>query len=397
MTGRSIFDLRTILLLLLCRQAGGLRTPVAVFTSKACLSHEPGWLIPEAPKRLAALYSAAYNEWAAEFGAFIELHEPEADVTEEQLLRVHTAAHLQKLAAAFGRTGGFPLPNVNLDADTVVSPGSRVACTRASGLVVAAVDEVLGAESATRRSFCMLRPPGHHAEPERAMGFCIYNNVMVGVAHAQAAHGVGRVAVLDFDVHHGNGCAAMVRDHPDRLYASSHQRGLFPLGVSAFTPEGGGRAGTHGNVLSSVLPAGSGSDAFFRAWREDLLPQVEAFEPEAIFISAGFDGARTQSSAQPHRPLDCGEQTRVAGLVCCSRVRTRTRTPPHAPAQRTQRRRWRRLRCARPTSSVSLRRSRASAAASCPSSASSREGTTWRRSRAAVGRTCAGSSTQNIT
>lgn len=300
MTGPSKFDLRAILLVLLCGQTSALRTPVAVFTSEACLSHEPGWLIPEAPKRLAALYSAAHNEWAAEFGDFMEVCEPEADATEEQLLRVHTPLHLQRLDAAFGRTGGFPLPNVNLDADTVVSPGSRAACTRAAGLVVAAVDEVMSPASATRRSFCMLRPPGHHAEPDRPMGFCLFNNVMVGAAHAQAAHGVGRVAVLDFDVHHGNGCAAMVRDHPDRLYASSHQRGLFPLGVSAFTPEGSGRAGVHGNVLSSVLPAGSGSDAFLRAWRDQLLPQVEAFEPDAIFISAGFDGMLR--TAERHRP-----------------------------------------------------------------------------------------------
>eukprot|EP00966_Prymnesium_polylepis_P037184 863243-Prymnesium_polylepis.1 len=121
------------------------------------------------------------------------------------------------------------------------------------------------------------------------MGFCLYNNVMVGVAHAQAVHGVDRVAILDFDVHQGNGDAALCWSDPTRLYASTHQGGIFPAGVSAFCPQGAGRAGAEGQVLSSPLPAGAGSKQFREAWADRLLPAVDAFEPDAIFLSAGFD------------------------------------------------------------------------------------------------------------
>ena len=225
-------------------------TPVALYTSEVCLRHEPGWFNPERPERLSSLLQAMRTEWTSEYAGLLSVHEPEVDVTPEQLLRVHTPAHLERLDNAFRRVGGFLNPRVNLDADTVVSPGTQAAAHRAAGLVVAAVDEVFGASSSgVSRAFVMARPPGHHAEPEQAMGFCLYNNVMVGAAHAQAVHGVGRVAVLDFDVHHGNGGAAMCWSDPSRLYASTHQQGLFPAGVSAYTPAGGGRAGVHGQVL----------------------------------------------------------------------------------------------------------------------------------------------------
>lgn len=121
------------------------------------------------------------------------------------------------------------------------------------------------------------------------MGFCLYNNVMVGVAHAQAVHGVGRVAILDFDVHLGNGCAAACWNDASRLYASSHQQGLFPVGFSQYAPVGSGRAGAHGNILSSALPAGSGSEEFRAAWQTQMLPAVREFAPECIFLNAGFD------------------------------------------------------------------------------------------------------------
>jgi len=169
-----------------------------------------------------------------------------------------------------------------------VSAGSRAAAVRAAGLVVAAVDLVVQ-PTAPRRAFVMVRPPGHHAEPERAMGFCLYNNLLVGVAHAQAVHGVGRVAVLDFDVHHGNGGAAMCWADPTRLYASSHQSEIFPCGASAYSSSKTGRAGLHEQVISSALPAGAGSAEFRQAWAEQILPQVREFQPEAIFLSAGFD------------------------------------------------------------------------------------------------------------
>lgn len=272
--------------------------PVAVFTSDVCLEHEPGWLNLESPKRLSTLLSALRTEWAPEFGERLQIHEPEADVTREQLLRIHSPEHLALVDSAFDRAGSsFLQPRVALDADTVVSAGSRAACERATGLVVAAVDHVCGGGSAARRAFCMVRPPGHHAEPRRPMGFCLYNNLMVGVAHAQAVHDIGRVAILDPDVHHGNGDAACVWGDASRLYASTHQRGLFPSGLSAYTPEGAAPAGEFSNVLSCPLPAGSGSEAFRAAWADKLLPAVAAFEPEAIFLSTGFDAHAAEEVA----------------------------------------------------------------------------------------------------
>ena len=128
----------------------------------------------------------------------------------------------------------------------------------------------------------LARPPGHHAEPDAALGFCLYNNALVGVAHAQAAHGVGRCAILDFDVHQGNGNAAMCWDDPTRLYASTYERGIFPCGVSAYAER------PNPSVLNRPLSAGAGSAEFRRAWTE-LLEAVDRFEPEAIFLSAGFD------------------------------------------------------------------------------------------------------------
>ena len=178
--------------------------PIAVYTSDVCVLHDPGsrmgQVLPEQPARLANLIAALRGDWAAEFGELLLVREPEADVTEEQLRRVHTADHLERVAAAF--TQSRPKPpstlafRVNLDRDTVISePGSEAAANRAAGLVVAAVDDLLSGDTsspgpaAPRRAFVMVRPPGHHAEADKAGGFCIYNNVMVGVAHAQVDSG----------------------------------------------------------------------------------------------------------------------------------------------------------------------------------------------------------------
>jgi len=258
--------------------------PVAVFTSDVCVGHDPGWLHPESPKRLEKLLTAMRSEWTQDFGDQMLVVEPEADVTEEQLLRVHSSAHLALTQSAFRRVGGLMSRQVNLDADTKVSLGSAAAAIRAAGLVVAAVDEVLSNCSSVRRAFVMARPPGHHASADLPMGFCIYNNVMVGVAHAQAVHGMGRVAILDFDVHHGNGDESLSWADPSRLYASSHQSPSFPG-----TGRTAGRQGAQGQVWNCPLPAGSGSQEFRDAWQKTLLPAVRAFEPEAIFLSAGFD------------------------------------------------------------------------------------------------------------
>ena len=334
--------------------------PIAIYTSEVCVGHNPGsrmgQVLPEQPARLANLIAALRGPWAAEFGELLQVREPEVDVTEEQLRRIHTPEHLERIAAAFAQSRPKPPSTlsfrVNLDRDTVIhEPGSEAAANRAAGLVVAAVDDLLGepGPAAARRAFVMVRPPGHHAEADKAGGFCIFNNVMVGVAHAQAKYGLQRVAVLDFDVHHGNGgadicaegdlrCAEEICD-ATRMCASSYAittpssllRPLSPAPSSPSPPppppprpppppppapppppppppppayryassfEAGifadegielGCDGLHGQIVSAPLPAGCGSEAFRRAWTEDLLPAVRAFDPEAVFLSAGFD------------------------------------------------------------------------------------------------------------
>jgi len=297
---------------------------VALYTSEVCVGHNPGRGHPERPARLKQLIKALRNEWVPEFGDRLQLCEPLVDVTDEQLLRVHTKEHVDRVSAAF-TTSESPLNlqrRSKIDSDTIASPGTRKAARRGAGLVVAAVDDVFAkqpkardpvtagsrnrapkytkpkardAEVVTkvkspskkriRRAFVMVRPPGHHAESDRPMGFCMYNNVMVGVAHAQAEHGVRRIAILDFDVHYGNGDAAIAEMVGQScLYVSSHETPSYP-----FSGEFQGRIGAFRNVVNAPLPAAAGSAEFRRAWRERLLPAVRNFRPQAIFLSAGFD------------------------------------------------------------------------------------------------------------
>ena len=167
-----------------------------------------------------------------------------------------------------------------LDPDTVLSPGSAEAGLRAAGAVVAAVDLVLSGEAP--RAFCAVRPPGHHATSDVAMGFCLFNSIAVGAAHALEKYGLSRVVVADFDVHHGNGTQAIFDREPRVLFASSHQMPLYP--DSGHASDRG-----VGNVFNAPLAPGSDGAAFRRAWAERLLPQIDAFRPQLVMISAGFD------------------------------------------------------------------------------------------------------------
>lgn len=259
--------------------AGGL----SLYTHPICVQHTAGGGHPESPERLASLLRLAKNEWAPEFGEALRILEPEVDATDEQLLRVHTEHHVKMLNAAFAAAKERKAI-LSIDADTRVCPDSGPACYRASGLAVAAVDEVLSDQSPCTRAFVMARPPGHHAEPEQAMGFCLFNHVMVAAAHAQAAHGKAKVAVLDFDVHHGNGDAAMCSPDASRFYASSHQSPCYPG-----TGRTAGTSGAAQQVLSVPLAPGAGTDEFRAAWADTILPALQAFGPDAVFISAGFD------------------------------------------------------------------------------------------------------------
>ena len=158
---------------------------------------------------------------------------------------------------------------------------SGEAALRAAGALCAAVDAIMAGEA--KNAFCAVRPPGHHAEPGRSMGFCLFNNVAIGAAHARAAHGLGKAAVVDFDVHHGNGTQAMFWDQAELFFASTHQMPLYPGTGSA------GETGAAGNILNLPLAPLAGTIEFRRAMSESILPALRVFKPDFLFASAGFD------------------------------------------------------------------------------------------------------------
>jgi acetoin utilization deacetylase AcuC-like enzyme len=245
----------------------------AIYTHPDCLAHDPGPGHPESPARLAAVLEALADP---RFALLDRIEAPCA--TRAQLTRVHRADHVEDILRSRGDE-----PWTRIDADTVMSPGSARAALRAAGAVCAAVDSAVTGWN--RRSFCAVRPPGHHATPSTAMGFCLFNNVAVGAAHAIAVHGLERVAVVDFDVHHGNGTQDIFWRDPRVLYASSHQSPLYP-GTGARSETG------IGNIVNAPLPAGAGAAEFRGAWEERILPALEAFGPQLLLISAGFDAHR---------------------------------------------------------------------------------------------------------
>ncbi|RMF07451.1 MAG: histone deacetylase family protein [Alphaproteobacteria bacterium] len=243
----------------------------ALYTHPDCLKHDTGPGHPECVDRLRVILAALEAE---EFALLDRRAAPRAD--KAALERVHAKTYVRRVLSSMPAEGYR-----RLDPDTVVCPDSGEAALRAAGAVVAAVDAVMAGE--VRNAFCAVRPPGHHAEPDRAMGFCLFNNVAVGALHAVHRYGLARAAVVDFDVHHGNGTQT-VAEHDDRLfYASLHQYPFYP-GTGA--PHETGR----GNVVNLALDAGAGSTVFRSGFEGRVIPALEAFGPELIFISAGFDG-----------------------------------------------------------------------------------------------------------
>jgi len=241
-----------------------------LFHHAAFASHRPGPHHPESPARIKAVMDALAAP------AFSGLDRREAPAVRcDQLARVHPLPFVDDLLGAVPASGA-----VQVDGDTMLSPGSGEAALRAAGAVVAAVDAVMAGEG--RNAFCAVRPPGHHAEPARAMGFCLFNSVAVAAQHARAAHGLDRVAVIDFDVHHGNGTQAAFWDDADLFYASSHQSPLYPGTGSA-------RERGVGNIVNMPLAPGSGSAEFRAAYTGTILPALRAFRPDFVLISAGFD------------------------------------------------------------------------------------------------------------
>ena len=251
---------------------------VRIYTHTACLAHDTGSLHAERPARLTAVTAALRDA----FHDTLEWHEaPRA--SREQLLRAHSPALLQSVLET------APMRPIMLDPDTVLSPASAEAALRAAGAGIAAVDAVLSEE--VERAFCAVRPPGHHATSDTAMGFCLFNNIAIAALHALDMHGLERVAIADFDVHHGNGSQAIFEHDPRVLFLSSHQMPLYP---------DSGRAEERGvsNVVNAPLPPGAGSAAFRAAWELQLLPALDAFGPQLLLLSAGFDAHRLDPLAQ---------------------------------------------------------------------------------------------------
>ncbi|UGB39766.1 histone deacetylase family protein [Frateuria soli] len=250
-----------------------------LYTHPACLQHDPGPGHPESSARLHAVLAALDRD---RFAALDRIEAPRASTA--ALERVHTPAHVARILGSAPSDG-----LVRLDEDTLMSPTSAEAALRAAGAVAAAVDAVLNERAS--RAFCAVRPPGHHATAGQAMGFCLFNNIAVGAAHALAEHGLERVAIADFDVHHGNGTQDVFAREPRVLFVSSHQWPLYP-------GSGGADETGVGNVLNVPLPPDTDSMTFRRVWEDRLLPRLDAFRPQLLLVSAGFDAHRADPLAQ---------------------------------------------------------------------------------------------------
>jgi acetoin utilization deacetylase AcuC-like enzyme len=257
--------------------------PTLLLTHPDCLKHDNGGYHPERPERLRAIEEALASE------TFASLKREEAPVVEIAAIeRLHPSRYVEAIHRALPVKG-----NVWLDPDTAMSPGSWNAALRAAGAAVYAVDQVMS--GGVKNAFCAVRPPGHHAEPARAMGFCLFNNVAIAALHARQKHGAERVAVVDFDVHHGNGTQSAFWSDKDLFYGSTHQMPLFP-GTGAAYETG------VGNVFNAPLHAGDGSKRFRDAYGARILPALDAFRPDLLLISAGFDAHRDDPLA--HIELD---------------------------------------------------------------------------------------------
>ena len=244
----------------------------AYITHPACNKHDMGPWHPESPGRLAAIADALRDHGLD--AALLHLDAPVA--TRQELLRVHDTHHVTFIERSAPESG-----YVDLDPDTAMNPASLSAALRAAGAGVLAVDKVMAGE--VDNAFCAMRPPGHHATRDRAMGFCIFNNIAVAAAHAFDRHGVARIAIVDFDVHHGNGTEDIFRDDPRLLLCSTFQHPLYPYsGVDTVSD----------HIVNVPLPAGTDGSAYRAAFTARVLPALERFRPEMILFSAGFDAHR---------------------------------------------------------------------------------------------------------
>ena len=239
-----------------------------------CLTHDPGEYHAENPGRLGAIMAELRN---ATFAKALEYVTAPLG-TDAQILLAHTEAHLKLIRASAPTEGRRAL-----DPDTVMSPGSLNAALRAVGAACTGVDDLV--QRRTRHVFCATRPPGHHATPNRAMGFCLFNHIAIAALYAMQQHHLQRVAIVDFDVHHGNGTQDILLGKEGMLYISTHQSPLYP---------GTGQTGENraGNILNVPLPGGTDDASYRSVFSGEVLPVLDAFKPQLLLVSAGFDAHR---------------------------------------------------------------------------------------------------------
>jgi acetoin utilization deacetylase AcuC-like enzyme len=243
-----------------------------IYTHQACFEHRPGPHHPESPERLHAVLAALKTP---EFAGAVWRDAPLG--TFEQVLHIHTPDYVADVQAASPSDGYRALDG----GDTIMSPGTLEAVLRCVGAACAGVDDVVAKQA--RNVFCAMRPCGHHAEAGEAMGFCVFNQAAIAAIHARAQHGIQRVAVMDFDVHHGNGTQHSFWDDADLFYGSCHQGQFYP-GTGARH-----ETGVANNIVNIPFPRGTGSTAFRAAMSDVMLPALREFAPELLIISAGFD------------------------------------------------------------------------------------------------------------
>ena len=251
-----------------------------LYSHAACIEHDPGPMHPECPGRLNAVLDGLKEP---EFNYLKRIEAPKIDLKIVEM--VHQTDYIEKVMDVLPTEG-----RIHLDPDTILSPGSMEASLRANGAAIHAVDKIMTGQALN--AFCAVRPPGHHAEFSQAMGFCLFNSAAIAAVYARSTHRLERVAVVDFDVHHGNGTQHSFEQDAGLFYASSHQWPAFPgTGLASET-------GVNGNIFNAPLAPGAGSQEFRNAYEDIILPALRSFNPEFLIISAGFDAHARDPLAQ---------------------------------------------------------------------------------------------------
>lgn len=272
--------------------------PLVLVSSPRFVDHVTPAGHPERPERAETLEAVAAR-FREQGGTVLEPR----SATDEDLMRVHTREHIAGIVARRGRAS-------MIDEDTFTSPDSDDIARLAAGAVLTAVDQVLDGPAGSR-ALALVRPPGHHAETDKAMGFCLYNNIAVGAAYARS-RGLSRLAIVDYDVHHGNGTEAMFYEDPSVLFVSSHHYPFWPgSGAASDTGRGAGA----GFTLNVPLKMGDRDEVVERAYAATVLPRLRAFKPELLMISAGFD-AHEQDPLGQLRMTAAGFSRLTQALLC---------------------------------------------------------------------------------